>query len=460
MFNRSLHYQLLGWLLLPLLILILFSSWQIYSNAEASARSVTDQTLISSAHAIAEQIKVTDGFVQAVIPPSALEIFASGHQDRGVYRVVDPSGRLLAGYPDVPGPSKAAEGFEPRFFDAEFRGQAIRGVAIGQQLVGSSEHGVALVVVGRTLHAQHGMIADLWIDGTVRELVLVVIAAALVWFGLNRSLAPLARLSKEIDQRPPGTLDLVAVDEVHRELRPLVTALNQSLSRISGQIALQRRFIADAAHQLRTPLAVLKAQIFFGLSSGEPAEKDKSLAAASDSVTQLAHLTKQLLTLAKVEPDASAIVLEPVDLVAITRKVLEENADRALAKGMDLAFDVELDEARVKGSGTLLHELVANLVDNALLYVPAGGAIATRIERQRDMIILSIQDSGPGIQPAERERVFDRFYRILGSDAEGSGLGLSIVREIAARHGGAVTLSAPFSGSGLVVEVLLRAAQP
>ena len=250
MFNRSLHYQLLGWLLLPLLILILFSSWQIYSNRRGKARPQRHSTrsLISSAHAIAEQIKVTDGFVQAVIPPSALEIFASGHQDRGVYRVVDPSGRLLAGYPDVPGPSKAAEGFEPRFFDAEFRGQAIRGVAIGQQLIGSSEHGVALVVVGRTLHAQHGMIADLWIDGTVRELVLVVIAAALVWFGLNRSLAPLARLSKEIDQRPPGTLDLVAVDEVHRELRPLVTALNQSLSRISGQIALQRRL-----HRRRRP---------------------------------------------------------------------------------------------------------------------------------------------------------------------------------------------------------------
>ena len=191
---------------------------------------------------------------------------------------------------------------------------------------------------------------------------------------------------------------------------------------------------------------MLKTQIFYGLSAPDPAEKDRSLSAVSDSVGQMAHLTNQLLTLAKVEPDGSAVVLGPVDLVAVTRTVLEENADRALAKRIDLSFDIAEPLVLVHGSRALLHELVLNIVDNAIRYIPVGGSIAVEIAPAPDSAILRVKDDGPGIPAAERGRVFDRFYRILGSDTEGSGLGLSIVREIAARCGGSVRLANPLAG--------------
>ncbi|HEV2678391.1 MAG TPA: sensor histidine kinase N-terminal domain-containing protein [Aliidongia sp.] len=455
MFNKSLHLQILRWLLTPLVFLVLFNAWQGYSDARLVAGIVTDRTLVGSAHAIAEQIKVTDGVVEAIIPPSALEMFASAYQDRAIYRIIDSDGTLLAGYSDVPGPGRMVEGLEPQYFTATFRGQPIRAVALRQPLIGVGEHRFALVIVGQTLHAYQQMIDDLWIDEVKRQFFLVVIAAALTWFGLNRGLAPLARISDEIAQRAPDTLELIAIERVQMELRPLVSALNQSVERVRSQIDVQRRFITDAAHQLRTPLTLLKTQISYGLGEAQADEKDRSLAAMKDGIDQMVHLTNQLLTLAKVEPGAQVLTREPVDLIAITRHVLEEVADRALAKHIGLSFDVETDQATILGSGAMLHELVMNIVDNAMSYGQDGGAIAVSICRREKLAVLRVQDDGPGVPVAERERVFDRFYRILGTDTEGSGLGLSIVREIADRHGGTVVLLDSPSGGGLLVEVTL-----
>ena len=455
MFTKSLHLQILRWLLTPLAFLVLFNAWQGYSDARLVAGIVTDRTLVGSAHAIAEQIKVADGVVEAIIPPSALEMFASAYQDRVIYRITDSDGTLLAGYSDVPGPGKPMDGLEPLYFGSSFRGQTIRAVALRQPLIGAGEHRFALVIVGQTLHAYQKMIDDLWIDEAKRQLVLVIIAAALTWFGLNRGLVPLARISDEVAQRPPDTLDLIAIERVQTELRPLVSALNQSVERVRSQIAVQRRFIADAAHQLRTPLTVLKTQISYGLGEPLAAEKDRSLSAMKDGIDQMVHLTNQLLTLAKVEPGAQVLVREPVDLIAITRHVLEQVADRALAKHIGLSFDVEADQVTVEGSRAMLHELVMNIVDNAMRYGKSGGLIAVGIGVEGNVAVLSVQDDGPGVPVAERERVFDRFYRILGSDAEGSGLGLSIVREIASRHDGTVVLLDAPTGRGLLVEVRL-----
>lgn len=457
MFTNSLHLQLLRWLLTPLVLLVLFNAWQGYSAAKLVASIVTDRTLVGSAHAIAEQIKVSDGVVEAVIPPSALEMFASAYQDRVLYRITDSDETLLAGYSDVPGPTQPIDGLEPRYFDASFRGQSIRAVALRQPLIGAGEHRFALIIVGQTLHAYQQMIDDLWIDDAKRQFVLVLIAAGLTWFGLNRGLAPLTRISDEIAQRPPDTLELISIEHVQNELRPLVSALNQSLDRVRGQIVVQRRFIADAAHQLRTPLTLLKTQISYGLGATRSDEKDRSLAAVQEGIDQMVHLTNQLLTLARIEPGAPPSMREPVDLIAVTRHVLEEVADRALAKHISLSFDVdpEAGDALVVGSRAMLHEMVMNIVDNAMRYVPFGGQVAVDVGGDRGTAILRVQDDGPGVPVAERERVFDRFYRILGTDTEGSGLGLSIVREIANRSGGAVALLDSPAGEGLLVEVRL-----
>ncbi|GGF48061.1 sensor histidine kinase [Aliidongia dinghuensis] len=456
MLSSSLHLQLLRWILAPLFVLVLFNAWQSYSNARLVAGIVTDRTLVGSAHTIAEQIKVVDGLVEAIVPPSALEMFASGFQDRVVYRVANADGTLLAGYSDVPGPVNATEAFEPRYFDAMFRGQPIRAVALSQPLIGDSDRQFALVIVGQTLRGHRRMIADLWVAETERQLGLVVIAAALAWFGLNRGLAPLVRLSEEIAARAPDTLDPIATDLVQKELRPLVAALNHSVERVRNQIAVQRRFIADAAHQLRTPLTLLKTQVFYGLSTTDQDEKNKSLAAVDESVGQMVHLTNQLLMLAKIEPGALSIVREPVDLAQTARHVLETVADRALDRNIELSFDAT--PVRVLANRAMLHELVMNIVDNALRYSPPGGAINATVAAGDGVGILRVADQGPGIPLHERERVFDRFYRMLGTDGDGSGLGLSIVREIAGRYDGTVTLADSPLGSGLLVEVTLPAA--
>jgi two-component system sensor histidine kinase TctE len=457
--RSSLHRQLLQWQLVPLVMLVVYNSWESYSDARLVAGIVTDRMLVGSAQTIGEQIKLHDGVAEATIPPAALEMFDSGDHDRVIYRVTDWDGTLLAGYSDVPGPPAATEAFEPSYIDAVFRGQPVRAVTFSQPLVGTPQH-FALVVVGETLRRQNRMITALWLHDAERQAVLVLIALALAWFGLNRGLAPLVRISDEIAQRAPDTLDPIATERVQKELEPLVAALNHSVERVRSQILAQRRFIADAAHQLRTPLTILKTQISVGLDAEGGAEKDVVLTAALDSAEQMVRLTNQLLTLARIEPGVQPLPRDPVDLAVVTCRVLEECADRAAAKRIALSFDEAAPGAVVLASRQMLHELAMNIVDNALRYVPAGGAIAVTVGRVGEQAILRVEDNGPGIPAAERERVFDRFYRILGTDVDGVGLGLAIVREIAKGYDGTVTLSDPPGGSGLCVEVVLPACAP
>jgi len=446
---RSLRLQLLGWLLIPLAGIVLVNTWVTYRNARTTAGILTDRTLLASARSMAEQIKIADHVMEAVIPPSALEMFASKSRDRVYYRIAgsapDSGEQLIAGYADLPLPPGRVEEFSPSYYDAAFRDQDLRLVAMRQPVADANATRSAMVIVGETLRARETMVRTLWLQGFLQQGLLIVIAAVFAWFGLQRGLRPLLRLRDDVLERRPDELTPFSGKALQAEIRPLVDALNQYIERLRRQSAAQRRFIANAAHQLRTPLTLLSTQATYASRATSGAEKDEALQAIHDNTQQMTRLANQLLTLSRVEPDGQALRLEPVDLVAVARRALESVVALALAREMDLGFETAADTAIVVADATTLQELIINLVDNALRYTPTGGVVTVGIERTENDWLLTVRDNGPGIPDAERERVFERFYRVLGSGTEGSGLGLSIAK--------------PPDGRGLLVAVRLRSSE-
>ena len=451
---KSLRAELLAWLLVPLALVVAFNVWTTHRNAVATAALITDRTLLASARVIAEQVRDNDGSIEALIPPSALEMFASPDRDRVIYRVTAPSGELIAGYPDVAVPPAAPTDPQPVYFDARFRTEDIRAVAVAQHVVSKVAGGDAVVVVAETLKGRERLVAALWFKALRDQLVLVGLAALLAAFGLKRGLSPLVALGDELAARDPASLGALATENVQTELRPLVAALNRSFERVQTYIALQRRFIANASHQMRTPLALLKTQATVAARETDPCAKDDAIAAIDQGVDGLSRLVNQLLTLARAEPGGAALRKDRIDFVATVRAALERLGAMALERGIDLTFDTVASELPLHGHEMLLQELVVNLVDNALRHTPPGGVIAVHLSGRDNAICLSVEDTGPGIPEAERERVFERFYRVAGASSPGTGLGLAIVREILAAHDGRIALAGRTDGQGLCVTVL------
>ncbi|MBN8891706.1 MAG: sensor histidine kinase N-terminal domain-containing protein [Rhodospirillales bacterium] len=450
----------MAWLLVPLAVLALYNLWTAYAGVRRTADLITNRTLLASARVIAEQVKDSDGVVEALIPPAALEMFDADEPDKVIYRVTGPDGELVAGYPDVLVPPHPPAGLQPMFFRTEFRGEGMRAVAIAQPIVTRQATRNALVVVGQSLHGRDRLLSDLWLPALRDQLSLIGAAAVLILFGLQRGLAPLLRLRDAVLARTPRQLQPLDAASVQSELQPLVHALNHAFARIHAQMATRQRFIANASHQLRTPLALLKTQARVGLRDADPAGKDEALRGVDATGNAMARLVNQLLTLARAEQGGEVIRMAPVDLAAVVAEALASLAGPALARGLTLDFETDGAPAPMNGHAALLQEMVFNLADNACRHAPAGGIVLISLHRQGDHWRLRVEDNGPGIPVAERELVLERFYRLPDTPGDGSGLGLAIVREIAEAHGGGVTLGERQPPPGLVVEVLVRAGPP
>jgi two-component system, OmpR family, sensor histidine kinase TctE len=458
--TKSLRGELLAWLLLPLVAVVLFNVWTTYVGANTTASLITDRILLASARVIAEQVKDYDGVIEAFIPPSALEMFASDEPDRVIYRIIGPDGALIAGDPDSPAPPALPTGLQPLYFKGEFRAMPMRAVVLAQPIASRGKTREAMIIVAETLRGHDKLVGDLWLKALRDQVVLVAAAGLLALFGLNRGLAPLLRLRNTVVERDPSELKPIDVHSVQVELQPLTAALNDAFERVRNLIATQRRFVANAAHQLRTPLALLKTQANVGLREGDLQSKNEALAGVDTAVDALTRLANQMLALARAEQGSHSIRKSAVDFAAVVREALERLAQLALARAIDLGLDCEPALPLIFGHPTLLHELVINLVDNALRYTPLGGTVNVSLRRDHQDMVLRVEDSGPGIPLAERQRVFERFYRLLGTGVEGTGLGLAIVREIVAAHDGSITISdgkKPSDGQpvGLLVEVRL-----
>lgn len=287
-------------------------------------------------------------------------------------------------------------------------------------------------------------------------LIALPLLALLIWIGIGRGLSPLGRLAADVATRAPGQLMPVDPGAAPREVRPLVVSLNTLFARVQQAFDSERRFTADAAHELRTPLAALKIQAQVALGAAGDAERHRALENVIEGVDRATHLVEELLTLARLDPQAALGVREPVDLGILAAECIARFASRAMAKSIELRLE-RTDPLRISGDPGLLAVLLGNFLDNAIRYSPAGSKVTVRCRKDDGTPWIEVEDAGPGIPPEHREKVFERFYRVLGTGETGSGLGLSIARRIAELHGAMVRLEDSPSGHGLRVSVTFPA---
>jgi two-component system sensor histidine kinase TctE len=462
----SLRNQLLRWLIVPLVGLVALNAVSLYRDALEAADIAYDRSLLASTRALAERVSVHDGKVVADVPYVALDSFETDTLGRIYYKVTGLRGETVSGYGDLPAVPKDTPRSEQypalvRFYHADYNGEPVRIAALLQPVYDDSMRGIALIQVGETLDARRALSRRILVSTLLRQALLVLAVASLVWFAVRLVLRPLMRLKSEVETRALSDLSDVDQALVHKEVRPLVAAMNGTMARLQGLIASQRRFIADASHQLRTPLTVLKTQAELALRENDPAAMQaivRSIAATTDSTV---HLANRLLTLARIEHGSGSAHAGPVSLTAVARQVGLELALPAVQKELDLALEAdEEDDTVVDGQELLLHELLANLADNAIRYTPPGGSVLLRVRRHAAGVLLEVQDSGPGIAPAEYDKVFMPFYRSQGAleaNPGGTGLGLAIVHDIVTLHGATLALHRADGGQGLKVSVQFAA---
>jgi two-component system, OmpR family, sensor histidine kinase TctE len=444
----SLKQLLRFWLVGPLLALILLSAIPAYFIAVNAANDIYDGELLDPAIAISKYVRQDAGQIEVALPPVALDALRIDHGSRIFFEVTGPEGQTILGSAAIPVPPHPIPPSTYAMYSSQVAKLRVRVAAISVP----QQDGPVLVKVAETMAKRDRFVIDILVGALAAAVAVAAAAAALFWFGIRRSLAPLDRLRDEIEHRSPADLAPVASSATPLEVKPLVTAINQLLSRLQEALGTQQRFIANAAHQLRTPLAGLKMHVALARREVQTGEARALIDMIASETERASHLANQLLTLARAEPSSSLQgARQPVNLHDVASRAVQGWVPRALARGIDLGF--ELQDAWSLGDPLLLRELLANLVDNAINYTPSGGNVTVRTRVDGGAAVLEVEDCGPGIPESEHERVFERFYRLPGTGGEGCGLGLAIVREIAERHGARVQLATPVSGTGTIARV-------
>lgn len=443
--QRSLFGEILDWMLTPLLLLWPVGLALTWLVAQGIANKPFDRALIYNAHALAQLVTVQRGRPQFNLPQSASEILRADDSDSVYYQVLGPRGEWLSGERDLPPPpeEETPQPGDVRLRDAELRGVDIR-VAYIWVRVPVEGNPLALVQVAETREKRSVLATEIIKGVMVPQFVLLPLAVLLVWLALARGIKPLNQLEERIRARRPDDLSPLDHKTVPLEVAPLVDSVNDLLTRLNDSLATQKRFLADAAHQLKTPLAGLRMQADLAQREGTSTDELKqSLKQIGRSSIRATHTVNQLLALARAEASGAQMSQQRCDLARLTMDVVRDSVPRAMDKRIDLGYDgaepgtpgVWLD-----GNPTLLKELVRNLVDNAINYTPSSddrpGVVTVRVlaDTFGHVLLLQVEDTGPGVPESERELIFQPFYRALGSDADGSGLGLPIVQEIARQH--------------------------
>lgn len=451
----TLRQQLLQWVMVPMVILLVLNIALIYKLGHDSADRRHDRYLLDLSKLLLDQMHTNQGKVEFRLHGSALNMLSEDKKDKVYYSLRGWQQSYQFGSPDLPlPPGELSE--KSVFYTASYAGHPVRMMAVIAPEADVSS-GRVVVILGKTL-VLHNERAEEWMWGVLpSQFFLTMLTGVMVWRGVGRGLRPLLQLRKEVMQR--SSLDLSPLPEhlAFAEVRPLINGFNDLMARLDESLILKRRFIADAAHQLRTPLAGLKAQADLARQLDDPVEIRHSLQQISRAADHAAHLANQLLLLARAEPGTQDSLAE-VDLAALARESTEYWVQSALQKGIDLGFESAGGDFFATGNTLLLGEMLNNLIDNALRYTQTGGQVTVRIDRAQGKIRLEVEDNGPGIPENERARVFERFYSVLGSDQKGCGLGLAIVREVADRHHAEIALLPGADGIGTLIRITLSAA--
>jgi two-component system sensor histidine kinase TctE len=447
----SLKRQLLVWLLLPQLVLWLMGGALAFRVALVYAEKAIDQSLTQSVRALARQVKPLGSGLLVDFPRAAQSIIEQDPQDRVTYMVSSPPGSFLLGNGTLP-PPPADLAFGPDetvLYNVEVERKSMR-VALFELSFGDGPTPQRLrVQVAKSLVVQQNIARELVVDVLFPLLLLGAVLSVLVYAGIQRGLAPLQRLEAQLANRSAASLSPIEMTQAPPEVHSLATALNQLLTTLRRSLSQEKRFLNDAAHQLRTPLAGLISQTELAMQEREPEALLQRLQKVHTGAVRSAHLVHQLLSLARTEAD---VVLRPVDGAALAREVAREWTPRAVAADIDLGYEGE-DSMTVAADALLLREALSNLIDNALRYAGRGASVTVRAHQRENACVLEVEDNGPGLSPQDLTRVFERFWR--ASDLPGGcGLGLAIVAEIAQRHGGRAQAHGQ-TPQGLVLRLVL-----
>ncbi len=449
--QRSLFGEILDWMLTPLLLVwpvTLVLTWLV---AQGIAAKPFDRALEFNVQALSQLVVANHQKAQFSLPQPAREILRADDTDMVFYQVLGSSGEFLSGERDFPAPpvTETVVPGEVRLRDAEMRGQEVR-VAYMWVTLELPSGRPALVQVAETREKRSVLATEIIKGVMLPQFAILPLTVLLVWLALTRGLKPLNLLEERIRARKPDDLSPLEDHAVPLEVAPLVSSVNDLLTRLKDSIATQKRFLADAAHQLKTPLAGLRMQADLAQREGGSADDLKrSLQQIGRSSIRATHTVNQLLALARAESSGAHNTRQTCDLAALTMEVVQDSVPRALDKRLDLGYEGAqpgTPGTLLIGNPTLLKEMIRNLLDNAMNYTPSTpdkpGVVTARVlaDPFGKVLVLQVEDSGPGIPVAERELVFQPFYRALGTEADGSGLGLPIVLEIAQQHGAEVTL--------------------
>ena len=432
-------------MLAPLLLIWPVSVGLTWLVAQSIASKPYDREIVEVARNLGLQAVAAPP--RFTLAPEAITLLKADESDHIHYQVLGPHGALLGGERNLPPPAsdEVIVPWEPQLRDAELpNGETVR---MAWLWVGPEAKRL-LVQVAETTGKRSRLTNEIIRGVILPQFVILPLAVLLVWLALARGFAPLNELQRRIRSRESS--DLSPIDEQHipDEVTPLVRAINDLLARLDQSISAQKHFLADAAHQLKTPLSGLRTQAEFAqreidAGRGSPLELRRSLQQIAHASERAAHMVNQLLAMARAEDQAHALAHEPLSLSAQAIEVVRDFVPRALERRIDLGYEgPDTSSLTVSGNPLLIRELIRNLVDNALLYTPPGGTVTVRVldDPFGQVAVLQVEDTGPGIPASEREKVFQPFYRALGSGKDGSGLGLAIVREIVQRHGADLSL--------------------
>jgi two-component system, OmpR family, sensor histidine kinase TctE len=454
--QRSLFGEILDWMLTPLLLLWPVSLVLTWLVAQGIATKPFDRALAYNAQALSQLVTVQNNRPQFSLPQPAREILRADDADLVYYQVLAVKGEHLSGENDMPAPTEDDK-IEPgvvKLRDDSMRGLDVRIAYVYVDSVPEAPMSkLVLVQVAETLEKRSTLAAEIVKGVMLPQFVIFPLTVFLVWLALVRGIKPLSELEDRIRARKSDDLSPIDEKTVPFEVMPLVSSVNDLLKRQKLSIAAQKRFLADAAHQLKTPLAGLRMQADLALREGaHEADLKQSLKQVSRSSIRATHTVNQLLALARAEASGQTVPMQRCDLVALTVEVVQDCLPRAMEKRIDLGYDglphtaASAYQASIQGNPTLIKEMVRNLIDNALNYTQSTdahpGLVTARVlaDPFGSVVVVQVEDNGPGIAPAERELVLQPFYRTLGQEADGSGLGLAIVAEIAQQHGAVLSI--------------------
>jgi len=446
--RRSLFGEILDWMLTPLLLLWPLSMAMTWLIAQNIADKPFDRALEYDVQALAKLVVVKNNRVQFNLTAPAREILRADDTDMLYYQVLGIRGEYLSGERALPIPPDEDS---PGSGEVRVRADAIGGEAVRVAYtwikvdVKGPATALVLVQVAETLEKRKTLATEIVKGTMVPQFVTLPLAVMLVWLALVRGIKPLAQLEKRIRARKSDDMSPIDEAAVPEEVAPLVSSINDLLSRLKVSLTTQKRFLADAAHQLKTPLAGLRMQADLAQRETDAEQLKNSLWHIGQASIRATHTVNQLLALARAETTGRALAEQHIDMAKIVSEAMADSVPRALEKKIDMGYEgpaAGAQPSQLEGNPTLLKELVRNLLDNAINYTPEKGQINVRLltDRFSGVLLLLVEDSGPGIAESERELVFQPFYRTLGTNVDGSGLGLAIVMEIAMQHGASITI--------------------